>query len=265
MSNTNTQTLVTYTVAFVTVLFSIIEVLIAGGYMPVQQGTGFLSNLTAGGVKWYLNPIVWVIVITIIVNAYGFVENYVILKQPYDVKKFAETFLKYTPMIVFFSQVPWANFIPGIAAADVAATNIGITSAISVAIDILTRMSKSVGNTIAAALTATISGSATTTPQQQSTGIPAPPTPSTIPPIPSVPATLLKSGKHSVSAVTVDGKPYTSVTALHPGEYTVQYDPLKDETTIAISFPDYISHQVSITLDTGPWTGTLKSGADINL
>lgn len=254
--STTYQTFVQYIVIFATVLFAAFELLVAGGYITLQQTTGFLGNLTAGGSNWYLNPIVWLVVITVLVNFAGFVENVVILKQSYDIKKFAETFFKYLPFMVIFSQIPWANIIPGIAPSQVAATNIAIYSAISAAIDILTRAFKSLSTTIATAVQAQAAA-------LTSTGIPQPSTPSTIPPIPSVPATVILTGLQALKTVTVDGKAYafSSIpTTLKAGEWTSEFKQDKNATEISIAFPDYAAHGVSIQYNTKTLNLTLSSG-----
>jgi hypothetical protein len=143
--STDTKQMFTYLVAFVTVIFGVAELLIAGGIIPIAQTQGFLSNLAAGGAQWYLNPIPWVIVLTLVVNFFGFAENWSIDPQNWSIRKFAETWFKYLPMVVLFSQIPWASFL-GVSTADIPATNIAITAAIALAIDMITRALKAIGN-----------------------------------------------------------------------------------------------------------------------
>lgn len=84
---------------------------------------------------------------------------------------------------------------------------------------------------------------------QSSAGIPQPPTPSTIPPIPGVPATVMFTGAGlQVNSVMVDGKPYSLSTAgLNPGQYSVGPNPAGTEMDLGIDFPDYLPHAVNIT------------------
>jgi len=89
-----------------TVLFAIIELLIASGLLTIQSNPNLPPNLQTTA-HWYDNPVVWVVGITVLVNFAGYIENVVIQHQTYDMKKFAETFFKYLPMLVLFSQ-----FIP---------------------------------------------------------------------------------------------------------------------------------------------------------
>lgn len=90
-------------VIFVTVLFTVFEVLVAVGVIDIT-GTQVLPPNLQTMDNWYDNPVIWVIGITILVNFCGFVENVVILKQDYDYNKFVETLYKYMPMIVVASQ-----------------------------------------------------------------------------------------------------------------------------------------------------------------
>lgn len=85
------------------VFFSVFEVLIASGLLTIGETPLLPPNLQTNE-NWYDNPVIWVIGITIIVNFAGYVENVVIKDQAYDYNKFAETFFKYLPMLVIFSQ-----------------------------------------------------------------------------------------------------------------------------------------------------------------
>jgi len=90
-------------VLFATVLFTIIEVLIAAEVINVNNVAFLPPNLQTQE-HWYQNPIIWVIGVTLLINFAGYVENVVINKQTYSYSKFVETFYKYLPMIVVFSQ-----------------------------------------------------------------------------------------------------------------------------------------------------------------
>jgi hypothetical protein len=90
-------------VLFVTVAFTVFEVLVAAGLVNIQNSPYLPSNLQTQE-DWWLNPIWWVIGLTIIVNFAGYIENVVINNQPYDYNKFVETFFKYLPMLLIFTQ-----------------------------------------------------------------------------------------------------------------------------------------------------------------
>lgn len=142
-----TQQIITYILAVGTVLFSVFELAVSAGAITVPQATGFLSNLTDGGTQWYLNPIPWVLALVVLVNLFGFAENYSVDPQQWNIKMFAATWFKYVPIFVLFSQVPWAYLVPNLPANLVNSTNLGITGAITIAIDIITRALKSINTT----------------------------------------------------------------------------------------------------------------------
>lgn len=103
--------------------------------VPANELQGLFANIFYGGSeKWYQNPIILAILISIFVNFFGYVENTVIKKQPYDVNKFAETYLKYLPMLVIFTQY----LEPGQA------------STLAIALDIISRAIKRAGSTTSA-------------------------------------------------------------------------------------------------------------------
>lgn len=128
-----------------TVLFVVFELIVAGGFIELEQVGGFFANLRAGGERWYENPIPWVIVLVVFVNFVGFMENYSRTREAYDKNKFMETWFKYLPMVVFFSQLPWATLF---GLPDEPHTNIAITSALALAIDIISRALKSGKTTV---------------------------------------------------------------------------------------------------------------------
>jgi len=90
-------------ILFVTVAFTAFEVLVAAGLVNIQNNPYLPPNLQTQE-HWYLNPIWWVIGVTVIVNFAGYIENVVINNQPYDYNKFVETFFKYLPMLLLFTQ-----------------------------------------------------------------------------------------------------------------------------------------------------------------
>ncbi len=141
------QDAVTYVLMIAVVAFSVFELAVAGGFIQLGQVTGFLGNLRDGGANWYLNPIPWAVILVIAVDVFGFAENYSTNPQQWNIKMFAATWFKYVPIFVFFSQVPWAYFIPNLPPDLITQTNIGIASAITVAIDIITRALKSIART----------------------------------------------------------------------------------------------------------------------
>jgi len=90
-------------VLFITVAFTVFEVLVAAGVVNIQNSPYLPPNLQTQE-SWYLNPIWWVIGVTVVVNFAGYIENVVINNQPYDYNKFVETFFKYLPMLLIFTQ-----------------------------------------------------------------------------------------------------------------------------------------------------------------
>jgi uncharacterized membrane protein len=99
--------------------------------VPANELEGLFTNIFYGGTQWYKNPIILAILITIFVNFAGYMENASRNPQePYDVKKFAETYLKYLPMLLIFTQ-----YLPPEQA-----------SALSLALDIISRAIKKMGS-----------------------------------------------------------------------------------------------------------------------
>jgi hypothetical protein len=99
--------------------------------VPANELEGLFTNIFYGGTQWYKNPIILAILITIFVNFAGYMENASRNpQQPYDIKKFAETYLKYLPMLLIFTQ----GLPPEQA------------SALSVALDIVSRAIKKMGS-----------------------------------------------------------------------------------------------------------------------
>jgi len=90
-------------VIFITVAFTVFEVLVASGLINIQNNPNLPINLQTPE-HWYDNPIIWVIGVTVVVNFAGYVENVVILNQSYDYNKFVETYFKYFPMMLIFTQ-----------------------------------------------------------------------------------------------------------------------------------------------------------------
>jgi hypothetical protein len=98
---------------------------------PYNELEGLFANIFYGRELWYRNPVILAVLITIFVNFAGYVENASRNPQePYDAKKFAETYLKYLPMMLIFTQ-----YLPPEQA-----------SALSLALDIISRAIKKVGS-----------------------------------------------------------------------------------------------------------------------
>jgi len=126
-----------------TVLFCVFELIITSGVIQLESVEGLFNNLREGGDRWYANPIPWVIVLVLIVNFLGFMENYSVTGEAYTAKKFAETWFRYLPLFLVFSQLPWATFF---GLEDATTVNLAITSAITLAIDIVKRALGKIGN-----------------------------------------------------------------------------------------------------------------------
>jgi preprotein translocase subunit SecY len=100
--------------------------------VPANELQGLFANILYGREKWYLNPVVLAILITVLVNFAGYLENASRNpQQPYSAGKFAETYLKYLPMMLVFTQ-----YLPPEQA-----------SALSLALDIISRAIKKAGST----------------------------------------------------------------------------------------------------------------------
>lgn len=130
-----------------TVLFCIFELIVAGGFIQLETVEGLFANLREGGDRWYANPIPWVIILVLIVNFLGFMENYAVTKEAYDKNKFVETWFKYLPLFLILSQLPWASLF---GLEDTVTTSMAITSAFTLAIDIVTRALGKIGNHVQA-------------------------------------------------------------------------------------------------------------------
>lgn len=126
-----------------TVLFCVFELIVASGYIQLESVEGLFSNLREGGERWYANPIPWVIILVLIVNFLGFMENYSQTKEAYDKSKFVETWFKYLPLFLVFAQMPWATLL---GVEDTVTVNMAITSAFTLAVDIVTRALGKIGN-----------------------------------------------------------------------------------------------------------------------
>lgn len=111
-------------VALIVVIITVIGLIVQA--VPANELQGLFTNVFYGGELWYKNPIILAILISIFINFAGYLENTVVNGQPYDAKKFAETYLKYLPMLVVFTQ-----YLPS----EQAAT-------LSVALDIISRAVK---------------------------------------------------------------------------------------------------------------------------
>lgn len=94
--------------------------------VPANELQGLFANIFYGRELWHKNPVILAILISIFVNFAGYVENTVVNGQPYEAKKFAETYLKYLPMLIIFTQ-----YLPSEGA-----------SALSLAIDVISRAIK---------------------------------------------------------------------------------------------------------------------------
>ena len=90
-------------IIFLTVAFAVFQVLVASGLIEIKDNEYLPPNMQTQD-NWYDNPIIWVIAVTLIVNFAGYIENVVIKNQPYDYNMFIETFFKYLPMLLIFSQ-----------------------------------------------------------------------------------------------------------------------------------------------------------------
>jgi hypothetical protein len=99
--------------------------------VPANELEGLFTNVFYGGEQWYKNPIILAILISVFVNFAGYAENASRNpQQAYNINKFAETYLKYLPMLLIFTQ-----YLPPEQA-----------SALSLALDIVSRAIKKMGS-----------------------------------------------------------------------------------------------------------------------
>lgn len=89
-----------------------VVILLTGGN---NETAGWLLNLGYAGARWLENPWWAAIVITILVNIFGYVENLTVeTGQAYVVEKFVETWMFYEPTLIILSQtfpMPYAAVI----------------------------------------------------------------------------------------------------------------------------------------------------------
>jgi uncharacterized membrane protein len=116
-------------VALIVAIITVVGLIVQA--VPANELQGLFANILYGREKWYLNPVILAILITIFVNFAGYLENASRNpQQPYNVEKFAETYLKYLPMMLIFTQ-----YLPPEQA-----------SALSLALDIISRAIKKAGS-----------------------------------------------------------------------------------------------------------------------
>jgi len=92
--------------AVIAVAFVLVGLFVGLGVIPpVNEGEGLLTNLLKGGELWYENPMLIGVIVGLIVNIFGYVEN---LSRDrgieYDFGRLAETWLFYEPMLILASQ-----------------------------------------------------------------------------------------------------------------------------------------------------------------
>ncbi|TEU06368.1 hypothetical protein E3I90_02325, partial [Candidatus Bathyarchaeota archaeon] len=92
--------------AVIAVAFVLVGLFVGLGVIPpLNEGEGLLTNLLKGGELWYENPMLVGVIVGLIVNIFGYVEN---LSRDrgieYDFGRLAETWLFYEPMLILASQ-----------------------------------------------------------------------------------------------------------------------------------------------------------------
>ena len=92
--------------AVIAVAFVLVGLFVGLGLIPpINEGEGLLTNLLKGGELWYENPMLIGVIVGLIVNIFGYVEN---LSRDrgieYDFGRLAETWLFYEPMLILASQ-----------------------------------------------------------------------------------------------------------------------------------------------------------------
>ncbi|MDH5782069.1 MAG: hypothetical protein OEZ35_00160 [Candidatus Bathyarchaeota archaeon] len=92
--------------AVIAVAFVLVGLFVGLGVIPpINDAEGLLTNLLKGGELWYENPMLIGVIVGLIVNIFGYVEN---LSRDrgveYDFGRLAETWLFYEPMLILASQ-----------------------------------------------------------------------------------------------------------------------------------------------------------------
>lgn len=92
--------------AVIAVAFVLVGLFVGLGVIPpLNEAEGLLTNLLKGGELWYENPMLIGVIVGLIVNIFGYVEN---LSRDrgteYDFGKLAETWMFYEPMLILASQ-----------------------------------------------------------------------------------------------------------------------------------------------------------------
>lgn len=90
-----------------TAIFLIVEVLLWTGVIPSIE---VLGNLGYGVDQWLENPAFAGLMMTLLVALGGYLENFVRTGEPFNVKKFAETFYLYEPLLILLSQFLPLNY-----------------------------------------------------------------------------------------------------------------------------------------------------------
>jgi len=90
----------------IAVAFVLVGLFVGLGVIPpLNEADGLLTNLLKGGELWYENPMLVGVIVGLIVNIFGYVEN---LSRDrgveYDFGRLAETWLFYEPMLILASQ-----------------------------------------------------------------------------------------------------------------------------------------------------------------
>ena len=92
--------------AVIAVAFVLVGLFVGLGVIPpLNEAEGLLANLLKGGELWYENPMLIGVIVGLIVNIFGYVEN---LSRDcgieYDFGRLVETWLFYEPMLIHASQ-----------------------------------------------------------------------------------------------------------------------------------------------------------------
>ena len=92
--------------AVITVAFVLVGLVVGTGIVPpVNEAEGLLMNLLKGGELWYENPLLIGLIVGLIVNIFGYVENLARDRGiDYDFGRLAETWAFYEPMLILVSQ-----------------------------------------------------------------------------------------------------------------------------------------------------------------
>lgn len=86
------------------VIFVAAQVLIVAGVFNANDADGLFANVLYGADKILENPVIIAFIAGLLVNFFGFLENYVKTGETYDAHRLLETWMLYEPLLILLSQ-----------------------------------------------------------------------------------------------------------------------------------------------------------------